>query len=232
MLTREISGYKEITITRARDSKERQARISIRYGEIEIQIPKHHLKKKGLSPIKINAILAKEENVPEGSEEVCWLLLTTIEIRTLEEALKMLSWYSLRWLIERYHFILKSGCQVEKLQLETKERLERALAVYCIVSVRILCITYFARIKPDESSELLFTREEWESLYCFQNKTTKPPKSAPSMSEIIMLLANLGGFIGRKNDGSPGVKVIWKGLNKLYYISQTYLLFNKDMGNG
>jgi hypothetical protein len=231
ILKREIVGYKEIEVTRATDLKKRQAKISIRNGEVEIEPPKSR-KKENLKSIKLYAVLAKEENPPKEYDEVCWLLLTTIEVKTLEESERMLIWYSYRWIIERYHYVLKSGCQVEKLQLEEEARLERAIAVYCIVAMRILHITYFVRIEPDKSCEEIFERHEWEALYCFQNKITTPPETAPTILESVMLLAKIGGFMGRKSDGFPGVKVIWRGLRNLYYISQTYLLLKKDVGNG
>ena len=231
MLKREIVGYKEIEVTRATDLQVRQVKVSIRYGEIEIEPPKSR-KKEELKSIKLYGVLSKEVEPPEGEKEICWLLLTTIEVKTLEYAERMLRWYSYRWLIERYHYVLKSGCQVEKLQLEEESRLERAIAVYCIVAIRILYITYLARIEPEKSSEEIFERYEWESLYCFQNEVTTPPETAPTILEIVMMLAKLGGFMGRKGDGFPGVKVIWRGLRKLYYISHTYRLFKKDVGNG
>jgi hypothetical protein len=38
------------------------------------------------------------------------------------------------------------------------------------------------------------------------------------------MIASLGGFLGRKGDGEPGVKTIWLGLGRLHDISETWKL--------
>ncbi len=126
---------------------------------------------------------------------------------------------------------MKSGCQIEELQLEEEERIERATAVYCVVAWRLLFITYLARKDPDKSSSGIVEQSEWEAMYCFTHKTTSPPSSAPSLSELVRQIAKLGGFIGRKGDGDPGVKVLWRGIRHLPDISGMYQIFRKDMGN-
>jgi hypothetical protein len=52
-----------------------------------------------------------------------WLLLTTLAIACFEDVVQCLRWYSYRWLIERYHYVLKSGCRLEQLQLESADRI-------------------------------------------------------------------------------------------------------------
>ena len=123
-------------------------------------------------------------------------------------------------MIERYHYVLKSGCGVEELQLETAPRIEKALAVYCIVAWQILFLTYEARNNPNISCENYFTRDEWISCYIYLRKKTIPEK-APTLKEFISIIAQLGGFLGRKGDGDPGVKVIWRGLKTLNIISRS-----------
>src|SRR2546430_16047709 len=108
------------------------------------------------APLTLTAILVTEVNPPEGVEHLEWLLLTTLSLETFQQAAQCVLWYRFRWLIERYHFVLKSGCHLEKLQLETAERLERALALYCIVAWRLLHLTYLARNTPNASCEVIF----------------------------------------------------------------------------
>jgi hypothetical protein len=62
-------------------------------------------------------------------------------------------WYSFRWLIERFHFTRNSGCRIEQLQLETAERLLKALATYSIVAWRLMWLTDSARLSPGYSCE-------------------------------------------------------------------------------
>lgn len=175
----------------------------------------HRKGRKPLAGIAVSVILVEEENPPPGEEAVSWLLLTTLKVETLEQARQVVQWYGWRWLIERYHYVLKSGCQVEKLQLGEEERLERAGAVYQMVAWRLLGLTYEARRAPQQSGEVALERDEWEALFCLVHHTPEPPAEAPSLQEAVLWIARLGGFLGRKRDGAPGVKTLWRGLQAL-----------------
>src|SRR5256884_6887919 len=112
----------------------RDVTLYLRWKTISILPPEN--KKKKYTPVTFTAILVTEVKAPEGVEPLEWLLLTTLPVETFQQAAQCVLWYRFRWLIERYHFVMKSGCRLEKLQLETAERLERALALYCIVALR------------------------------------------------------------------------------------------------
>lgn len=122
------------------------------------------------------------------------------------------------------HYVLKSGCQIEKLQLKTAQRLEMALATYSIVAWRLLWLTYMARRDPDSSCEEVFATYEWQSLYATIHKQIYTDDTPPTLAQVIGWIARLGGFLGRKCDGFPGVKVLWRGLRRLNDIAQTWLL--------
>jgi len=117
----------------------RTATLEIRFTELWLQPPAHL---KALPPLKVSVILAQERTPPTGASPICWLLLTTIAIPDLATAKQCLVWYTYRWLIERYHYTLKSGCRLEALQLKRVDRLHRALATYAIVAWRLLWLTY------------------------------------------------------------------------------------------
>ncbi len=169
-------------------------------------------------------VLAEEDAAPTGVRPVCWLLLATFPVITFDDAIRCVSYYSYRWLIERYHFVLKSGCGLEKLQLETGEGIHRALSTYCIVAWRLLWLTYEARRNPDLPCDRVLETHEWQSLYCCVHKTSIPPVTPPSLHEAVVLIARLGGFLGRKGDGEPGVKTIWRGLRRLHDIASGWQL--------
>jgi len=147
-------------------------------------------------------------------------------ILAAEVGIQCIRWYSYRWLTERYSFVLKSGCHIEELQLETSERLQRALATYCIVAWRLLWLTYESRQNPDIPCDRVFETHEWQSLYCTIHKTPIPPDTPPTLREAVRWIGLLGGFIGRKRDGEPGVKTIWRGLYCLHYIAATWELLH------
>ncbi len=178
-----------------------------------------------LNGISLTAILAVESHPPPNVKPLKWILLTTLPVPDLDTACMLLDWYSWRWLIERYFFILKSGCRVEELQLKDLDPIRRAIAIYSIVAWRILQMTYLGRDQPTCSCEAVLTHEEWQALWCFTFKKPTPPIFPPSITEAIRWLAKIGGFLERKSDGVPGAKVLWKGYRQLTQITQMYLVF-------
>ncbi|TAE05798.1 MAG: IS4 family transposase [Oscillatoriales cyanobacterium] len=112
----------------------RIATLTIRYKTLTIQPPQNRPKQEKLSPIQLQVILVRESEPPSESSAIEWWLVTNLPITCIEDVTTYVRWYSYRWLIERYHYVLKSGCGIEKLQLETASRLEMALATYSIVA--------------------------------------------------------------------------------------------------
>jgi len=115
--------------------------------------------------------------------------------------------------IEVFFKILKSGCKVEELQLEHVDRIENALAFYQIIAWRVLYLTMLGRACPELPCNLVFEEEEWQAVYIVTKKE-QPPKTPPSIDEIIRMIASCGGFLNRKRDGFPGPQTIWIGLQR------------------
>lgn len=152
------------------------ATLTIRATSVLLSPPKKPGKKdKSLKPIKMQVILAEEENPPPDVEPLRWLLLTSLPIPEFDDVLQILVGYSYRWLIERYHYILKSGCGLEKLQLKTADRLSKALATYNIVAWPVLGLTYVNRIQPQEPVYLVLEPHQWQALYCYIHLVAEPP---------------------------------------------------------
>lgn len=125
-----------------------------------------------------------------------------------------MDYYLCRWQIEVYFKVLKSGCQIEKLQLEHIDRILRCLAIYMILAWRILFATLLGRVVPNIPCDTMFSDSEWRSVYTVVHK--KPsPQVAPGLNEFMKCVAQLGGFLNRKGDGEPGVKTIWIGLQRM-----------------
>ncbi len=169
--------------------------------------------KKGLPPVTLTAIQAKEERPPKGERPVQWILLTNLAVETLEQAQEKLAWYLCRWQIEVFFKILKSGCTVEELQLEHVDRIENALAFYQIIAWRVLYLTMLGRECPELPCDLVFEEQEWQAVYLVTRKQ-RPPESPPSIDVIIRMVAGYGGFLNRKHDGYPGPQTIWIGLQR------------------
>jgi hypothetical protein len=167
-----------------------------------------------LSDVTVTALLATEAQPPAGEESLDWLLLTNLPVETPEQAIEKLTWYLCRWQIEVYFKILKSGCRVEQLQLEKRERLEPALAFYMIIAWRVLFLTMLGRECPEMSCDCVFADEEWRAVYLVTQRKP-PPDKPPSLDTMVRMVAGLGGFLNRKNDGVPGPKTLWIGLQRV-----------------
>ena len=199
----------------------RSATVRVRWRQVTLRPPNSRTKDK-LPTITVWAVWAIEPNPPPGVEAVEWLLLTTVPITSTDEALERLAWYAARWGIEVWHKVLKSGCAIENRQLETAERLKRCLTLYSVIAWRILYATMLARAAPDLPCTVLLDADEWQGLYCRIHRVALAPEKPPSLRQAVRWIAQLGGFLGRKRDGEPGVTVLWKGFQHLVDITAMY----------
>lgn len=206
-----LLGQVEFNLPAGRGRSPRRVVQSLRATRVLLRAPYRPDKK--LEAVEVTVILAREDNPPAGEEPIEWLLLSNLPVRSFEEAYEKVQWYLCRWQIEVFFKILKSGCKVEDLQLQSRERIEAALAVYLIVAWRVLYLTRLGRTVPDLSCEVAFSPQEWKAVYLV-SKRQKPPEEPPRLSEILTLVAGLGGYLARKGDGPPGAKTIWIGLQR------------------
>ena len=155
-------------------------------------------------------------------------MLTTLPVDLAEQAAEKVGWYAQRWQIEVLHKVLKSGCQIEQRQLETAQRLERVLAVDLVVAWRILALCKAARELPDDPVSHWLPQAQWQALVCYVHRQTTPPENVPSVQEAVRWIAQLGGFLARKNDGPPGTKTLWRGLQQLNAMTDMWQLFQQQ----
>jgi hypothetical protein len=220
-------GRLRVKLPRAHGRPGRTATLTLRWGTFAIEPPSTHPQRASLPALPLTVVLAQEENPPKGVTAVRWLLLTTRTVGRFAEAVQVVRWYAKRWLIERYNYVLKSGCRLEELQLETGARLQRALATYAVVAWRLLWLTYAARRDAETSCAEVLEAEEWQVLQLhFGHEATPEP---PSLRVAIGLLARLGGFLGRRADGVPGARVIWRGLSRLEDLRIGYRLARQHL---
>ncbi|MDQ6680174.1 MAG: IS4 family transposase [Pseudomonadota bacterium] len=207
-----------------------EVQASASLGEIEFTMPARagrtarkvrqevHLKRMRLAGsehtgLEMTCVIASEVAPPKGAKPVCWRLLTNREVSTLAEALTLIEWYRARWEVEMFFHVLKTGCRVEALQLASLPRMERALALFMVVSWRIAHLMRTGRTCPELNAALMFDGDEIKAAYVLNKKT--PPLEPPGLNEVLRHVAMLGGFLARKGDGEPGVKTIWLGLQRV-----------------
>lgn len=109
----EIAGDVDLELQRTPRRTARRARVSVRWAQVNLQPPLAHPTRNDLPSVPVSVVWADEETPPTEKERVSWILVTTLPIWNFEQACNVLKSYSLRWLIERYHFCLKGACRVE-----------------------------------------------------------------------------------------------------------------------
>jgi len=214
----------EFRLPPAPGRKERTVRQALRVARVG-------LARRGGQTREVTAVLAREESPPPGEKPVEWLLLTNEDVTTLDAACLRVAWYRKRWLVEIFFRILKSGCQVEALQLATRERLERALALYLVIAWRILHLVTLGRDCPGLPCDAAFSAEEWRAAWLVA-KRRPPPDAPPPLGEMVRIVAGFGGFLGRKGDGHPGPKALWEGLLKLMAYVEAFQAAREVYGEG
>ena len=225
--TSRVRGKVEVEVRKTSERPGRIALCQVSYERVKIRPPRPRPGlPSDLKAVTLSAVLIREMNPPEGVEGLEWLLLTTLEVLTFDQACEIIRYYTLRWLVERFHFVLKSGCALEDRQFRQADRLQRFLALANVVAWRLLWLTYLGRGRPDLPCTVAFEDYEWQALYGYIHKTTIFPNEPPTLQQATLWVAHLGGFLGRKGDGYPGVKVLWRGWLRLFDIAQTWLIFN------
>jgi hypothetical protein len=175
-----------------------------------------------------------EPDPPAGVEALEWVLLCSLPTVTLAELRQRRDWYCCRWLVELYHLAEKSGCGEEERRFETAERLAACLAVLALVAVRIVQLRNALDWQGSAAAAEVATPVEIEVV---QRSVGVRPGRAWTVREFVRAVARLGGFLGRKGDGEPGMRTLWRGYQRLqdmllgYELHPTRSKGRKDVGN-
>ncbi len=216
------SARLQIQVPRKDGQPGRLATLAIRWAPVTLRAP---CLKEDQPAVDLWAVEAREVRPPRGAKAICWRLLTTLPVTTVEAAIEKVRWYALRWQIEVIHKVLKSGCQVEQRQLETIARLQRVLIVDLIVAWRVLSLCKAARQTPAGLASDWLSADEWRALWCYYQGQPCPPRRSPNLRQAVRWIAQLGGFLARRSDGEPGPIVVWRGLRELQAITTAWRRF-------
>jgi Transposase DNA-binding/Transposase Tn5 dimerisation domain len=220
------AGRLTVELTRQPDRPPRQVTLRVAVKRVTV----NGARRPGgrLPPVEVVAVYAKECRPPRGEEPVEWLLLTSLPVADFPSACTVVQWYRCRWEIELFFRVLKQGCQIEQLRVQTDQRLLNAMALYLIVAWRIHHITMAGRAYPDAPCDGVFEPREWQTISTMQHHRP-PPQAPPSLREMVRGLAQLGGFLARTGDGEPGITSIWQGYQRLHefiYAVETHRTVN------
>ena len=201
----------------------RKARLSVRAaGGIVLRSPWRP--KRRPAGVTINAVLVREVNPPGGEEPVAWLLLTSLPVSTAQQVRLVIQYYWVRWMIEVFFRVLKTGCRVEQRRFEHMDRLLSCLAVFLIVAWRTLYVCRLGRSCPQVSCEAVFEPAEWQSVWQVVRETA-PPAAPPRLGKMVGFVAQLGGYVKGKRRGPPGPQTIWLGLQRMQDFARCWRLF-------
>jgi Transposase DNA-binding len=189
------------------------AKLALKFKRINVLPPIG--KARRYPPLTLTVIHATEVDPPEGRKPIDWKLLTDLPIESAEEAVEKMAWYAMRWKIELFFKILKSGCSAEKLKLRTAERLVNLIAIFCILGWRIFWMTMLNRALPGENPDCALTSAEIDLLDQLAGRGGRNLSTLPTLSAYLCEIARLGGYLARKHDPPPGNMLMWRGWSRL-----------------
>jgi hypothetical protein len=219
-----VAGHIRVEVPAHKEQPARKAFCDVRFRAVTLR-PPYRPKKFGLdlSPIPLDVVWVHEVNPPAHVKEpLDWMLFTTVPVTSFEEARERIRWYKVRWNIEVWHNVLKSGGTVEECRLETGETLSRYLTLMRVIAWRVFWMMPMNRHHPESPCDMVLAEHEWKALYGAIHRTTLLPETRPTVGQVIRGMAQLGGFLGRKHDFEPGVTVLWRGWQRLQDLSMIW----------
>ena len=223
-----VKGVHRIEVKDSNGDPE-EAILEIRYRKIRVLPPVG--KQKRYPALTLTVIHAKERGASKNRKKIDWKLITDLPVRSCKGAIEKLEWYALRWKIEVFHKILKTGCKAEEAKLRTAQRLTNLIAVYCILSWRVFWMTMLSRSAANASPALALTDIEIGLLdHLVKDKNQKTPRRK-TLSHYLTKVARLGGYLARASDPPPGNMVMWRGMSRLTDIAMGAIIGAKIVGN-
>jgi hypothetical protein len=216
-----LAGTYELQLRARPHRPARRAKVQVRFGPLRMPLPRdksRYVRELAPAPIAMWVVYAVEVDAPPGVEPIEWILLTSLPVRSFQEALLVVGYYEKRWLIEEWHKALKTGCRLQQRQLKTNGRLEAVSALLSVVAVRLLQLKSAARTMPDRPARAMVPPQWIAMLQAARRNHNLTRAAAMTVGEFYRQLAMLGGFLGRKSDGEPGWITIWRGWQKLYLL--------------
>ena len=214
--TIEPQGHYTVQIMQKGGRKKRKAKIAISYQNIRIKKPKRG---GGEPELNVNVIVCQEVDANDSKEKLCWVLYTTEDITTIDQARQLVRYYELRWRIEEFHKAWKTdGTQVEKLRVQSYNNLKRIAIIQAFIAIRLMQLQELAQNKEvakDISCETVLSKLSWKILWKKTESKAAIPVDPPTLYWAYYAIAKLGGWYDSKRTGRVGIKAMWAGWIKL-----------------
>ena len=201
----------------------RESTLTVSFQQVTVESSRSDLRSKG--SITLWGVYVREAKPPQGAKRIEWKLLTTERVESAEDAVRIVELYTRRWRIEEWHRILKQGCKVQEHQNQTAERLKRVIMMDAVIAWRIQLMTLLGREVPELPCTVFFDEWEVRVLEATEARKGKGGKKPPfTLGQAILLVAKLGGYLGRPSDPPPGAERMWLGLIALQHQATGYEL--------
>jgi hypothetical protein len=198
-------GERSLPVTARAGRRAREAHLQMAAGPVRVLPPRQPA---GQDALDLWLIWVHEVGTtPADEEPIDWVLLTSVPTTNEEHAWERVEWYQCRWIIEEYHQCLKTGCGIERRQLESREALERLLAISAVQAVALLHLRDLARSHPQTLAALALPPEVVRVVAFLAGVAP----ALLTMAQVWRVVARKGGFPGRKGDGQPGWRTLWRG---------------------
>jgi hypothetical protein len=192
---------------RKKDEAQRNAVVQVSAGRVTIPPPAHEPERRDRDPIQCWVVRAWEPNPPKGVEPLEWILMTMLPVETPAQAVEVVEGYAMRWMVEEFHKVEKTGCIVEDRQLTHTDRLEPLIGLLSVLSVYLLQLKYVARDAPDTPASDLFDEETIALMAAYLKRIA----AGMTVGQFWRGIGRLGGHPGRKGDGPVGWLRAWRG---------------------
>lgn len=220
----ESIGEIEFVISPTEKRQGRKVKQQIKAVNVTLKPTNKYKKEK---KVKVNAVMAIEENPPKGEVALTWIFITDLSINSFEDVCKIIKYYLCRWEIELFFKILKSGCKIEERQLQTTDRMKNLISIFMMLAWRVQFTMMLGRVNSEMQASEIFEEAEWKSVYKIANTKKRLPRKSPTLGELIILIAELGGYVHQKNAEPPGVKTMWKGMARMVDFAIAWEAFGK-----
>jgi hypothetical protein len=214
---------------RRQPRESREAEVEVRAARVTLRAPWRPDRK--LPEVEVHVVLVREVNPPAEDAPVEWLLLTSLPVDDIEQVDRVIGYYCVRWMIEVFFRVLKSGCRVEERRFEHIDRVLSCLAVYLIVAWRTLYVCRLGRGCPEICCEAVFEPAEWKAVWKVIHRTA-PPRTPPPLGEMVRWVAQLGGYVNRRSSAPPGPQTLWIGLQRMHDFALCWQIFGPDARKG
>ena len=212
---RRPAAHYDLEIPAGPNRQARMARMAIQFCRVVLDLRDPRTKRQRFAPLW--AVRTREAGTtPTGEEPIEWLLLTTFPVTDVAAAKLVIAGYATRWRIEEFHKAWKSGaCNVEDTLLEGRDSIERWATILASVAMRIVRLTYLARVTPEAPATDELTRPEIDAVILLKRPRGVRRGATPTVAEVTRWIADLGGYVGKSSGGPPGAIVIARGLRRI-----------------